>query len=92
MLRIGHVILIGKTTLTKQTVIDVLDEYDGIKRYLVYDHQTNKIKETRLDNENIFSILSNGIDRPETQDKIGRFTIGDGDCETHMNKIKMVKK
>jgi len=92
MLRIGHVILIGKSTLTKQTVIDVLDEYDGIKRYLVYDHQTKKVKETGLDDENIFSILSNGIDRPETQDEIGRFTIGDGGCEPHMNKIQNGEK
>lgn len=87
MLRIGHDVLLGKTTLNKQTIIDVLDEYDGVKRYMAFDHKREQVVELRLDNENIYSFLGNGIDRPETQDKEGRFTVGDGECETHLNKI-----
>lgn len=87
MLRIGHDVLLGKTTLNKQTIIDVLDEYDGVKRYMAFDHKRKQVVELRLDNEDIYSFLGNGIDRPETQDKEGRFTVGDGEDENHLNKI-----
>lgn len=92
MLRIGHDVLLGKTTLNKQTIIDVLDEYDGVKRYMTFDHKRDQVVELRLDNEDIYSFLSNGIDRPETQDKEGRFTVGDGECETHLNKLHIGQK
>tara|TARA_Y100001970_G_C14219127_1_gene851531 strand:- start:2021 stop:2455 length:435 start_codon:yes stop_codon:yes gene_type:complete len=93
MLRIGHQVLSGKTTLKKQTIIDVLETWDdGIGRFMAFDHEKNKVVELRLDDEDIYIYLSNGIDRPETQDKVGRFTVGDGECESHLNKISVGRK
>ena len=93
MLRIGHQVLSGKTTLKKQTIIDVLETWDdGIERFMAFDHEKNKVVELRLDDEDIYIYLSNGIDRPETQDKGGRFTVGDGEGESHLNKIPVGRK
>jgi len=92
MLRIGHQVLLGKTTLKKQTIIDVLETFDGTKRFMAFDHEQSKVVELRSDNEDIYIYLSNGIDRPETQDKEGRFTVGDGEGESHLNKISIGHK
>lgn len=70
--RIGHDFLVGKTTLQKVTIIDILDKDH---RFQIYSHDDGGTSELYISDGDIFAHQSNGIDRPDTQDVAGRFTL-----------------
>lgn len=73
-MRIGYDLLVGKTTLTRWTVIDI--EYLHTPPVIsVFDHDKKKVKSITFNEDEIFAILDNGIDKPETQDEEGRFDV-----------------
>lgn len=74
--RVGHQLLVGKTTLKSLEVIDVIERN---KVFSVVDEE-KQIKNVHVDDASLFSYFSNNITQPETQDTEGRFTVeGDKD-------------
>jgi hypothetical protein len=70
--RIGHDLLVGKSTLEKNTIVDILE---AGTRFLVVNHKTKQATEITINGEDVFAHYTNGIDQPETQDTEGRFTL-----------------
>ena len=75
--RVGHQFLVGKTTLKKMTIIDVVRQNESFQ---VVDEDGNVKDDFRVDDEDLFAHYTNNITQPETQDAEGRFTVeGDED-------------
>lgn len=87
--RIGHDFLIGKSTLQKATIIDILTTN---LHFQVYLHDSGKFSNFYVTNEEIFAHLSNGIDHPETQDVEGRFTLEPDGQNPPLNKFEVGTK
>ena len=77
--RVGHQFLVGKTTLTTFTVIDITDH----NRSFSVVCEDGKVKNFCVDDEYIFGHYTNNITQPETQDTEGRFTVEGEDMEEH---------
>ena len=82
-IRIGHDLLIGKSTLKTHTVIDVLSHYDDRLYYQTVDEEGKVLNVDLHENADIYAHIKNGIDRPETQDKEGKTTIEGDDSVVH---------
>ena len=80
--RIGHDLLVGKTTLKKHTVIDVLSHHNDRLYYQTIDEEGTVSNVDLMETPDIYAHNDNGIDRPETQDKEGKTTI-EGDQSQH---------
>ncbi len=79
--RVGHQFLVGKTTLKKMTIIDVVIKNESFQ---VVDEEGNVKDDFRVDDEDLFAHYNNNINQPETQDAEGRFTVeGDEDNNHH---------
>ena len=79
--RVGHQLLVGKTTLKSLEVIDVIERN---KVFSVVDEE-KQIKNVHVDDASLFSYFSNNITQPETQDTEGRFTV-EGGGQAHLIK------
>jgi hypothetical protein len=93
--RVGHTILTGNSTLSKLTIIDIIEEYNENVSYLLRDDETSKVfKEPKtLDEVDVFVHHKNNINIPETQDVRGRYTIeGDEDQPNHNPKYEIGTK
>lgn len=75
--RVGHQFLVGKTTLTTMTVIDVLTHNQSFQ---VVDEEGDVKNDFILTEEDVFAFYTNDINQPETQNAEGRFTV-EGDCD-----------
>ena len=60
--RVGHQFLVGKTTLKKMTIIDVVIHNETFQ---VVDEVGNIKDGFRLDDEDVFALYTNDIDQPE---------------------------
>jgi len=78
--RVGHQFLVGKTTLKKMTIIDVLVHNETFQ---VVDEDGNIKDGFRLDDEDVFALYTNDIDQPETQNAEGRFTVEGDELQSH---------
>lgn len=83
--RIGHDLLMGKTTLDKYTIIDIV----RLDNFTVYSHKDHNVKDLNVNHEEIYAHFRNGIDRPETQDAEGRFTLEATDDNPPTGKIEI---
>lgn len=72
-MKIGYDLLVGKTTLSRWTVIDI--ECAEGSQYQVFDHQKQQVRSINIKHEDVFAVLDNGINNPETQDEEGRFDV-----------------
>ena len=81
--RVGHQLLVGKTTLKTMTIIDVLIHNQSFQ---VVDEGGNLFNDFRLDNEDVFAIQTNNITQPETQNAEGRFTVEGDEQVSHEPK------
>jgi len=81
--RVGHQFLVGKTTLSTFTIIDI------ISSNLIFTvvGEGGKVKtDFRVDDEDIFSHYTNNITQPETQNTEGRFTVEGGSQDNHASQ------
>ena len=79
-MRIGYDLLVGKTTLSRWTVIDI----EEFSRVQVFDHDKQQTRTISVhDEEDIFAVLDNGINKPETQDEEGRFDVFGSEDDVH---------
>ena len=83
--RIGHDLLMGNTTLDRYTIIDI----HNFDHFMVYSHKDHSVKDMNMNHEEVFAHFSNGIDRPETQDTEGRFTLEPNEDTPPMTKIEV---
>ena len=70
--RVGHQFLVGKTTLKKFTVMDVIRQNEAFQ---VIDEEGKVKNEFYVDDEDLFAHYDNNITQPETQNTEGRFTV-----------------
>lgn len=89
--RVGHELLVGKTTLKKLTVIDIQEHYNNELYYVIVDEEGN-VKNIDLDGlDDFFALLKNGITKPETKDEVDKITV-EGEEEGHINKLNIGTK
>lgn len=79
--RVGHQFLVGKTTLKRLTIIDVIRQNESFQ---VVDEDGNIKDDFRADDEDLFAHYDNNIDQPETQNAEGRFTVEGDEHNNHL--------
>lgn len=87
--RVGHQFLVGKTTLKKMTIIDVLARNNTFQ---VVDEEGIIKDNFRIDDEDVFVLYTNNIDQPETQNAEGRFTVEGDENKNHIPKWECGQK
>ena len=80
--RVGHQFLVGKTTLTSMTIIDVITQ----NRVFQVVCENGKVKNYPICDEDLFAHNTNNINQPETQDAEGRFTVEGDENNNHITR------
>ena len=82
-IRIGHDLLFGKTTLRRHTVIDIVQSYGDKLLYQTINEEGNISNVDLTEAKDWFAHITNGIDKPETQNVEAKFTVEGEEGDIH---------